>query len=186
MLIGTARDPQRKNRTRPVLTSLLAGIAPMVAFKLFMTITDQHIDRPVVPENIDALTAGPGSLLIPSFGPLGKIMPGLLKIPLSNFEGYCYLGLFLICITIFTLPVMVFKRSNFQTKKETGAIFISSMVLLMLALGTHNKLLELMHTRFPLLDQFRSLWAFYLVLLLRISRFFDLNPLPWNEKPVSK
>lgn len=160
------------NRGKQIVQTLkntfVAGALPMILFKVFMLLTDHHLNRTQNPENVNSLVANMGSLLLPNYGPFQELLPKIFRVQPTNFEGFSYIGLFLImliCVFLILLPFMIRK---IKPAKETLSIFISSLFILFLAFGLHNDVLSALHIKSALLNQFRAsgrfIWFFYYAL----------------------
>lgn len=156
---------RKNNLLKHLLKSSLAGILPIVLFKLFMFITDKHAERTIEPQNIDALNAGLGSLVHSGFGPFAEELPKVFSIPASSFEGNSYIGVFLILVVLVSVIILFFLRKNVQWHKGILSVFIASLALLILAFGVHNTLLSALNIKIAALNQFRAcgrfIWYFY-------------------------
>lgn len=157
------------NRVKQLLKTLkntfIVGALPMLFFKVFMVLTDHHLNRTQDPENVNSLVANMGSLLLPNYGPFQQLLPKIFRVEPTNFEGFAYLGLFfivMICVFLVSFPFLIRKM---RFTKETLSLFIASLFILFLAFGLHNELLSTLHIKSALLNQFRAsgrfIWFFY-------------------------
>lgn len=160
------------NKGKQLLTALkntfVTGVLPMLLFKVFMLLTDHHLNRTQDPENVNSLVANLGSLLLPNYGPFQKLLPKLFRVEPTNFEGFAYLGLFQILIICVLLTSLPFLFRKIIVAKETLSLFIASLFILFLAFGLHNEFLSAFHIKSALLNQFRAsgrfIWFFYYAL----------------------
>lgn len=158
----------RKQLLVTLKNTFVVGVLPMIFFKIFMLLTDHHLNRTQDPENVNSLVANMGSLLLPNYGPFQQLLPKIFRIEPTNFEGFAYLGIFLIliiCVFVVSLPFL-FRKMAFT--KETVSLFIASVFILFFAFGLHNELLSALHIKSALLNQFRAsgrfIWFFYYAL----------------------
>lgn len=152
---------------RQSFSTILTCLIPVILFKLFMLLTDHHENRTLEPENINLLKAKTGSLVLPNFGPFREFLAKVFPVENSNFEGFSYLGIFLITLTLlFPVLLLIFRKRCFSA--QLIACLLAATFLLFMAFGWHNDLLALLGIRIPALDQFRAcgrfIWFFYYTL----------------------
>ncbi|MDI1354391.1 MAG: hypothetical protein PSX36_05715 [bacterium] len=162
--------PVSRSSVKSHVQSLTIGILPIVLFKLFMAVTDHHLNRTQEPYGKEAMIENLDSVLAPVFGPFKNFMSGLFPHPSQHFEGHTYLGFFTILLSLaflLLLPLLV-KRKTFQ--KEITAVFLSSLVILFISFGIHIKLMNAFHVQLSTVNQFRAVcrfaWIFYYCLPL--------------------
>jgi len=173
---------QRRKKLRTYLYLLIAGILPLVVFKVFMFLTDKHAGRPTEPFGAEVLVENIGSLLVPVFGPFQSFFTKIFPAPTEHFEGHSYLGaatLFTSVVFFITLPFIVRKK---QFSSDVIALFISALLILFFSFGWHHHLLRFLNITLPELKQFRAVsrfaYVFYfcfpLVLIVLIYRVFNI------------
>lgn len=136
------------------------GIIPIVAFRLFMAITDHHAGRPEEPYGSEVMVENLHTLLAPDFGPFRDVLKKIFDQPTEHFEGHSYIGLFTILLGVFCfvcLPFMIRRRA---IRKDVTALFIGSLVLLFIAFGWHHAVLNLLHIKSTSVNQFRAVSRF--------------------------
>ena len=164
-LIFKAWAGKRNGFLKQALFSALWCLSPIVLFKLFMLVTDQHPGRTTEPYGVDLMVENMDSLLAPVFGPMKPIMETWFNKRPDHFEGHTYLGLtsLLMLPALFVLAVLYFKKITWRA--EGVAFLLSSFVLLMFALGWHNKLFGILGMKVEFMNQFRATcrfaWFFY-------------------------
>ena len=158
-----------------MVQTVFTGLLPLIIFKIFMVSTDHHVNRPTEPENATTLIANPASLLHPNFGPFRDVLLKLFKIEGTNFEGYSYMGIFLIVIVFVSAIAIPWFRKKIHFQRDSFSIFVASLVLLFLAFGLHNNLLSLLKIKISALEQFRAsgrfIWFFYYTLPIFLLPF---------------
>lgn len=178
-----------------IIKLLCAGILPLIVFKLFMDLTDQHTNRTNEPYGAEVMVENLDSILSPEFGPFQTLMEFFLSNRPGHFEGHTYLGFFtsiLLLVFIFSLP---FYFRKFQFKKEAVVLLLAGFVFLLISFGLHLKLLNYFHVQSSAMNQFRAVcrfaWIFYYVLPLFLisslySTFKNLVPeLKFNKLALS-
>lgn len=150
------------------LQNAFAGIFPIILFRLFISLTDTHIGRSEEPQNVNVLISNTGGLVLPNFGPLRDVLPKIFRVQHTNFEGYGYLGIALIVLTLVSIVFLPLVRKKLTVPKEILVIFISAVLFIIPAFGLHNDLLNTMHLKIAAVDQFRAtgrlIWFFYYTL----------------------
>lgn len=162
---------------RSILFSL-AGLLPLVLFKLFMLVTDKHLNRTTEPYGAEVMVENTDSLLAPVYGPFQKLMEYFFHNRPGHYEGHTYLGFFTILLAIAFVIYLISAFKKLQIKKEMLVMLIASFVFLLVAFGVHLKVLELFHLSSPALNQFRAVcrfaWIFYFTLpLFLISTLYQ-------------
>ena len=160
----------KKTFLRDFLYTCLTGLLPLILFKVFMRLTDQHSNRTVEPHGSKTLIENLDSLLAPDFGPFKDVLESLFPNKFGHLESHSYLGLFTILSTILFLISMPFLYKKLRFKKELIAFLLSSCVLLFISFGLHNNLLKFLHISDASFNQFRAVcrfaWYFYYTLPL--------------------
>lgn len=163
-LLNTRKDKLMGN----VMSTLIAGLLPILIFKLFMALSDGHSDRTTEPQGLNVLVENFASLLAPDFGPFQQVMESVFTNKIAHLEGHSYLGIFVILLSVSFLLALLFLFKKYFFRNELLALLFASLLLLMLSFGWHYKVLELAHIKISALDQFRAVcrfaWVFYYVL----------------------
>ena len=160
----------KKNIFPATLKALLAGVAPMALFNIFLTLTDNRSDRTTEPYGIDIMAAAANieSVFTPSFGPFDLFLKRYIHSEHVEWEALSYIGLFPMCLAIVATLTLPFYFRRLVISKELAGLFLSSVLLLIFAFGIHVKLLEVLNIRITALNQFRCLgryaWFFYFML----------------------
>lgn len=146
----------------------ITGILPLILFKIFMLLTDQHANRTTEPYGLNTSICTIGSLLVPVTGPFKEALKYIFKTQYGDFEGYCYLGVTMIALLFLFIITIPFTIKKLQFKKDVSALFIASVVLMLFSLGLHYKLFTWLNIKSDSLNQFRALgrfsWFFYYML----------------------
>lgn len=150
------------------ISIFLTGIFPILFFKVFMWLTDQHSDRPSEPYGLEVMVENLDSLLAPDFGPFKHFLQALFPNPPGHFEGHTYLGLFVMLLTLFLIVAWPFFKRKIKSPSILPSFFLSSLVLLLISFGYHQKVLQLFDIKIEAVNQFRAVcrfaWVFYFVL----------------------
>lgn len=156
--------------------AIAASLLPLLIFKLFMLATDHKADRPVEPIGVNFMIENLHSLLSPDFGPLKDITEKWLTKKPGHFEGHTYLGAAVILSTLFLVLTLLLMRRKPAIERTTLSIFLSALVLLMLAFGYHFDLMEAMGKTSNTFNQFRATcrfaWFFYYALPVFVLPLF--------------
>ncbi len=163
---------------KALVHALTAGALPLLLFRIFMLLTDNHAGRPVMPSGHDKMITSPGSIFIPQEGAFKDIMTRIFPFDVPHWEGYCYLGIFMILCLFVCIPLLVFMRKG-KMNPLLVSLLISSLFMLALAFGVHNQCLSLFGIQSEFFSQLRATgrfsWYFYYVFPL----FFFGNVLPF-------
>lgn len=142
-----------------------AALFPMLVFKLFLLITDHHLQRPTLPYGLQTSVCTFGSLLVPTCGPFEKLMTFVFHTKPGEFEGYCYMGIAFITITIVFMLLLPFLYKRLHFNRQASILLLASLILLVFSFGVHLKLADI---NSETLNQFRALgrfsWFFYYML----------------------
>lgn len=162
-----------------LMHALVPGVLPLGLFKLFMSLTDQHVNRTTEPFGSEMMVENLDSILSPVFGPFKPIMELLFPNRAFHFEGHSYLGFFTILLSVLFLITLPFTFKKLKFRKELTVIFLASLVFLFVAFGYHLKLFDHLHIKSAALNQFRAVcrfaWIFYFTLpLFVIISLYDL------------
>ena len=153
-----------------IFKTILAGLLPLLLFKVFMSLTDHHQNRTSEPYGAKMMLENPDSVLSPVFGPFQNFLEQLFPNKTLHFEGHTYLGFFTIILSIIFILSLPFTFKKLKDNKEILAIFVSSIMMLLFSFGLHIYLLDLLKTKSPMLNQFRAVcrfaWFFYYALPL--------------------
>ncbi len=159
---------RRQKNYQALLYAGISGVVPVLFFQVFMALTDHHRGRPTLPFGLDNWNSSAGGILVPGYGPMSKIMSGIFHVHPENFEAYAYLGAFLILSGFAMMISLPFIWKRIKVNAVITALFIASLLLLMLSFGYHNTLMDLVGVRISALDQFRATgrfaWFFYYML----------------------
>lgn len=171
------REPELFRRLSYYLQVFFSSIFPIVFFKLFMKLSDEHENRPQEPFGLDVMVENTGSLLSPEFGPFKDFLSSIFPERSQHFEGHSYLGFFVILLSLACLLLLPFYLRRIRMPKGLLSILVSSLVLLGISFGYHHKLLQSMGINSPSVNQFRAVcrfaWVFYFVLPLTLVILLD-------------
>lgn len=164
-------------------------LLPIILFKIFMILTDTHINRSEQPYGIDIEIASVASVFVPNGGPFQLFLQHLITATPGQFEGLSYVGIsiiFLSLILLITLPLLL-KRWFLNT--PLLILFFSSVLLLLFSFGLHNNLLNSFSIKINQLNQFRALgrfaWYFYYMLpIFVIPSLYYFAKYYFNEKKL--
>ncbi|MDI1354390.1 MAG: hypothetical protein PSX36_05710 [bacterium] len=147
---------------------LISGVLPIILFKLFMVVTDQHLNRTGEPQGLNVLVENIDSILAPDFGPFQNFLETIFQKKIQHLEGHSYLGVFVIFLALGFFGTLPFLFKKYFFRKELLALLSASMILLFISFGLHYRLFDVLHLKISALDQFRAVcrfaWTFYYVL----------------------
>ncbi len=150
-----------------LLHAFISGLLPLILFKLFLWLSDPHLNRTNEPYGIDISIASVASVFVAGFGPFEAFMKKYISSGPQEFEGLAYLGFFTVLLTVIFVITLPFLLKKLVVKKELSSLMGAALLLLLFAFGLHNRLTEVFHTHVSAFDQFRSLgrfaWFFYYV-----------------------
>lgn len=160
-------------KTMLISVSILATSA--VAFRVFLLLTDTHVNRTDKPSGLFDHFALPETVFVPYFSPFKKILEYF--IPITNdqpFEGWGYIGISVILILLSTSVYFVWKmlrRKGGRPSKKIDPvkpIFAAAIIVLLFSMLIPLKWFpEDTIYRLKIFNQFRSVgrfsWVFYYV-----------------------
>jgi hypothetical protein len=162
----------KKETLRNLLMAVVSGVLPMLLFKLFMLLTDHHVNRTTEPYGADLMVENLDSLLAPVFGPFRSLMEHLFPNRTGHYEGHTYLGFFTIFLSLLFILLLPFTFKKLQFRKEITVIFTASFFLLFISFGIHLKIFNALGIKSATFNQFRAVcrfaWIFYYTLPLFI------------------
>ncbi len=140
-------------------------LLPVLLFKLFMLLTDKHKDRTIEPYGNGVMVENIDSLVSPVFGPFRSLMESVFNDRPQHFEGHTYLGFFILVLFIIFI-CMVPKMIKWKIfSREVLVLFLSSLIILFISFGYHNRLFEMLNIKISAISQFRAVcrfaWIFY-------------------------
>jgi len=174
---------QRKISVKKQLLLFLSAVTPVLAYYLFVKITDTHIGRTTNPWGISEYHAELGSVFLPVISPLDKIKNALFPGVLQPWEGWSYIGLattlILFLFIVFSIANSVKTKSltlnkNLVENMTLRQLFIASIFILVFSLYVPFRWhgFERMINNFDFIKQFRSIgrfaWVFYFVSTIMI------------------
>jgi hypothetical protein len=171
----------RRTIARYLSFSLTSGLLPVLCFSLFMLVTDSHGDRPTETMGQELQTSSVTALIKPTAGPLSVFVEKKLGLKEGHWEGFCYLGIFLIVYTMLFILVAPLLRKRLSWDSALIALFFSSLILLFVSFGWHIKIWQVAGLDLPgNLQQFRASgrfsWYFYYCLPLLLFGFLRRLP----------
>lgn len=144
-----------------------ASILPLLLFRLFMRISDHHVDRPTEPFGADGMVENIDSLVSPTFGPFQSLMEHFFSDRPGHYEGHTYLGFFTVLLSLLFLLCLPFFFKKIRVRRELLALLISAFIFLLISFGVHLKVLNFLGIQSQALNQFRAIcrfaWIFYFV-----------------------
>lgn len=165
----------KKNNGRDLFYAFASGFFPILAFKFFMLVSDQHINRTTEPDGIAALIASPASVFVPNSGPFKSVLKNIISDAPQEYEGLAYVSLFCVMLIAVTALIIPFIIKRLRLQKDILCIFLASVVLLLFSFGIHNWLFDTFHIKTNLFNQFRALgrfaWFFYYALPVFLIAF---------------
>lgn len=177
LLLLVIIDFNKKNFFSNILFLFCISLLPLILFKVFMYLTDTHINRTTEPFGAEVMIENIDSILAPVYGPFQSLMENWFSNRTTHYEGHTYLGFFTIALTFLCIIVLPFIFKKIEVKKDVVVIFISSFIILLISFGIHLKLFDALHLKSATLNQFRAVcrfaWLFYYVLpILVISALY--------------
>jgi hypothetical protein len=173
----------RKEQSRKIyyyLHLFLIVLLPLAFFRLFIMVTDHHTGRTDNPSGFFLYNAEPDDVFVPHHPPLGPIINSIpwLKINLE-WEAWSYVGLTTILVLLALLVLWIrskVKKTNYQILSVIGenkgitVLILSSIVLLLFAMGIPFKQLPFLLDWFPVVKQFRATgrftWFFFFAITI--------------------
>lgn len=174
-------------RFRTGLLSLGASILPIVFFKMFLGLTDTHLDRPTQPQGLVSNVASVKTVFCSHIKPIQAILEKLYTSDnIPQWEGFCSLGVFAILVFVATIFLLVFQFKKIDFKNPFMYLFLTSVLLLLFSFGVHNTLLKRFGIELELFNQFRSLgrYAWYFYYAMPIFCFTVLSNYIFSRKIV--
>ncbi len=167
---------------KKTLNLLAIGVLPIILFKVFMLLTDNHINRPDEPYGVDIMGAAANaeSVFTPSFGPFTHFLKRFIKAEHVEWEALSYIGIFSLFFLICTVLMLPFYLMRIKMRTEITAIFAASVVFLFISFGGHISLLAFFDIEIATLNQFRAFgrfaWYFYFLLpVFLITQFANFT-----------
>jgi hypothetical protein len=181
----------QKEKFLPALSkAFIAGILPVILFKLFMAISDRHTGRSPEPFGNTDFISEPSSFLVPSFGPFSQILTRWIGAFPRHFEGYSYLGLGFIVLLLAGLPLLIVFHKKIKYKNTLFGMFIACIFLLMFSFGIQYKLQEIFGFKIQALNQFRAMgrfswFAYYVFPLFFFHGIYELLKNKFNRHAIN-
>ncbi|HNW69825.1 MAG TPA: hypothetical protein PKI01_05455 [Bacteroidales bacterium] len=169
---------QRKITVKKQLILFLSAVLPVLAYYVFVKITDTHTGRTTNPWGISEYHAELGSIFLPVISPLDKIKNALFPGVLQPWEGWSYIGLIttlvLVLFLLFSIVSSIKTKSvslnkNWVENITLRQLFVASIFILIFSLYVPFRWhgFERMINYFDFIKQFRSIgrfaWVFYFV-----------------------
>ncbi len=178
----------KKTIIKNCLTAVFSCLFPLVLFKVFMSVTDHHVNRTTEPFGAEMMVENLDSILAPVFGPFQKLMEYFFSGRTAHYEGHTYLGFFTILLSLCFLIVLPFAFKKICVKKEVFVFLIASLFFLFIAFGLHLKILNYFHLQSAALNQFRAVcrfaWIFYFTLPLFLVTLLYQSLQPFLRQQV--
>lgn len=144
------------------------GIFPILFFKIFMLLTDTHVNRTKEPFGVEMMLENIDSIVSPVFGPFKSFMEIFFSNRTQHYEGHSYLGFASIVLTLVLLILAPFLLKKIKLDKSLLSIFIASLFILFISFGWHLSVLNFLNIQSASLNQFRAVcrfaWVFYYTL----------------------
>lgn len=168
-----------KHFLKSLVFSGITGILPIILFKLFMFLTDTHLNRTVEPFGAEMMVENLASILSPEFGPFRRPMEFLFPQRAFHFEGHTYLGFTTILLAFLFIVTLPLSLKKLRLRKEISVILIASFLFLLISFGIHLKVFALFNLQSAALNQFRAVcrfaWIFYFTLpVFLVVSFYHL------------
>jgi len=159
--------------------SFFVGILPIVLFRAFMLLTDQHTGRSPEPFGNKDFISELSSFLVPAYGPLSAFLSSIVGAFPRHFEGYSYLGLGINLLLILSIPVILFFYKYIRINKGIFGLLVASAFFLLFSFGIQYKLQEIFGLKILALNQFRAMgrfswFAYYVLPLVIFHLLFEL------------
>ncbi len=166
-------------RLAHLFQACIAGILPILAFRLFMLISDRHTDRSPEPYGNTAFISDLSSFTVPEFGPFKNLLAQLIGSSPQHFEGSAYLGIGMLLVAILIIPFIVLFARQLQLNKGLLSLFFAASCFLLFSFGLQYKIQEMFGIKLHALNQFRAMgrfsWFMYYVLpLLLFHGMYEL------------
>ncbi|MDX2171849.1 MAG: hypothetical protein SFY56_01935 [Bacteroidota bacterium] len=172
--------------------TLLMGLMPIILFKVFMFITDKHVERSDFPFGADVYVSNVPCVFVSYFGgPFEHFMKQIIKVGNREWEGVAYVGFFanFLIVLVAILALVFFRKYRFN--KIALVLFLCGIIMLLFSFGLHTQLLKSLNIEIVALNQFRSpgrfAWFFYYILPIFLivslnklfTDLFNKNSLKW-------
>jgi hypothetical protein len=155
-------------RIKHLLLAVGTTLLPVLLFKIFMFLTDNHPSRPDQPYGAEIMVANIESVFTPFNGPFRHFMQQIIKVRKLEWEGLSYVGIFLFFMLL-PAAILIFLK-KYRPQRAWLALFAASAVLLMFSFGIHLSVMNWTGINIPFLRQFRApgrfAWYFYFTLPL--------------------
>jgi len=178
---------QKGKRLRLLVHALLAGVLPILAFRGFMFLSDQHPGRSSEPYGNAAFISDLSSFMVPDFGPFKDFLKQVIGSSPQHFEGSAYLGLGLIFLLVISLPFLLLFANKLKLNKGLLSLFFASLCFLLFSFGIQYKIQETFGIKIQALNQFRAMgrfsWFMYYILpLLLFHGLHELFKLKFKKR----
>jgi len=162
-----------------IVHALVAGVIPIIAFRGFMFLSDEHPGRSSEPYGNADFISDLSSFLVPDFGPFKNFLSQLVGSSPQHFEGSAYLGLGLIVLLVISLPFLLIYACKLKLNKGLMALFFAASCFLLFSFGIQYKLQESFGIKIQALNQFRAMGRFswFMYYLLPLILFHALHEL---------
>ncbi len=169
----------KTNQWRDYFYALLTGVLPILIFRVFMMLTDQHLNRTTEPYGLNVMVENITSLISPEFGPFSDFLKNVLPERTLHFEGHSYLGMSTILLSLGFIIYLLVKKMRIS-RMAVSCLF-SALVLLLLSFGWHNTVAEWMGITSSALNQFRATSRFayffyYALPVFLVVQIFKISP----------
>lgn len=181
-LAALVNKENRKQLNRYLQVAIVA-LLPIVLFSVFMKVSDTHIDRTKEPFGAEVMVENFSSLLAPDFGPFQAFLENVLPPKPGHFEGHSYLGIMSVFSALLLLVLLPFYFKRVTLTDAISVIFFSSVLILLISFGLHQKVLRALHINSSAVNQFRAVcrfaWVFYfslpLFVFVKLNEIFTLT-----------
>lgn len=167
----------------------ITGAIPLIIFKVFLFLTDHHLNRTAEPYGTEESTAKISSVFAPTFGPFIHVIKPFIKTIDVSWEGVSYVGFSVNLLICAVAVILLVRLKKIKINKALTAMFISSVFLLLFSFGVQNIFLKALHINVGFLKQFRALgrfaWFFFytfsFVLIIVMHNFLLLNKFKFGK-----
>jgi hypothetical protein len=163
---------------------LMAGVAPVFLYLLFMKATDSHRDRPDIATGFLDLISGVDKVFVPNHPPFRHLISQIIKVKGQEWEAWAYVGVATMLILLISLPMRIWKGPAIDQRDPfIRLILASSIIILLFSFGFpfaygFEKLLD----KLTYVQQFRApgrfAWVFYFTVIPFV--FLILNG--WTQR----
>lgn len=173
---------ENRKRLNLYLKTSLVALLPIILFSVFMKISDSHVDRTKEPFGAEVMVENLSSLVAPDFGPFQALLENLLPAKPGHFEGHSYLGIMSVLTALLLIVLLPFYFKRVVLTDAISFIFFSSVLILLISFGLHQKVLHALHINSSAVNQFRAVcrfaWVFYfslpLFVFVKLDEIFSL------------